>query len=222
MRKSAKEKGFVYILTNDSFREDWVKIGKSNRPVDVRSKELDNTAVPLPFKIYATLKTAKFNEVEKSVHTMIDALTKLRIRRNREFFNVPPQKALEILKIVAMPLDDAEITQYKDNKPILPEHPGKPSHKPNFRFSQIGLKQGDIIVFRPTGKKVRIADDRHIEHEGKQWTLSGFTKVFLPESMRNASGAYQGPLFFTYFGKTLVEWRAQAEAKSDQEKGEAK
>ena len=38
-----KEPGYVYILTNPSFREDWVKIGKSSRPVDVRSKELDNT-----------------------------------------------------------------------------------------------------------------------------------------------------------------------------------
>ena len=30
-----KEPGYVYILTNPSFREDWVKIGKSSRPVDV-------------------------------------------------------------------------------------------------------------------------------------------------------------------------------------------
>lgn len=44
--------GYVYILTNPSFKEDWVKIGKSSRPVDVRSKELDNTAVPLPFEIF--------------------------------------------------------------------------------------------------------------------------------------------------------------------------
>lgn len=26
--------GYVYILTNPSFCEDWVKIGKSSRPVD--------------------------------------------------------------------------------------------------------------------------------------------------------------------------------------------
>ena len=58
-----KEPGYVYILTNPSFREDWVKIGKSSRPVDVRSKELDNTAVPLPFEIFATMKTTKYNEV---------------------------------------------------------------------------------------------------------------------------------------------------------------
>ena len=30
---SNKEPGYVYILTNPSFREDWVKIGKSARPV---------------------------------------------------------------------------------------------------------------------------------------------------------------------------------------------
>ena len=68
---SNKEPGYVYILTNPSFREDWVKIGKSSRPVDVRSKELDNTAVPLPFEIFATMKTVKYNEVEKLVHKTI-------------------------------------------------------------------------------------------------------------------------------------------------------
>jgi hypothetical protein len=52
---SDKEPGYVYIQArstsgrlhtckNPNFREDWVKIGKSSRPVDVRSKELDNTA----------------------------------------------------------------------------------------------------------------------------------------------------------------------------------
>lgn len=61
-----QEKGYVYILTNPSFREDWVKIGKSSRPVDVRSKELDNTAVPLPFEIYATVKSSKYSYIEST------------------------------------------------------------------------------------------------------------------------------------------------------------
>ena len=46
---SNKEPGYVYILTSPGFHEDWVKIGKSSRLEDVRSKELDkelnNTAV---------------------------------------------------------------------------------------------------------------------------------------------------------------------------------
>lgn len=108
-----KEAGYVYILTNPSFKEDWVKIGKSSRPVDIRSKELDNTAVPLPFEIYATLKTVKYSEVEKAVHQTIDSLTDLRIRQNREFFNITPSEALNILKRMATMLDDAEIIEYK-------------------------------------------------------------------------------------------------------------
>lgn len=92
----SQESGYVYILTNPSFKEDWIKIGKSSRPVDVRSKELDNTAVPLPFEIFATIKTTKYNEVEKIVHKTIDRLTNLRIRQNREFFNVAPQVALDV------------------------------------------------------------------------------------------------------------------------------
>jgi hypothetical protein len=108
-----KEPGYVYILTNPSFKEDWVKIGKSSRPVDIRSKELDNTAVPLPFEIYATLKTVKYSEVERAVHQTIDSLTDLRIRQNREFFNITPSEALNILKRMATMLDDAEIVEYK-------------------------------------------------------------------------------------------------------------
>ena len=43
-----KEPGYVYILTNPSFKEDWVKIGKSSRPVNVRSKDLAiSLALPL-------------------------------------------------------------------------------------------------------------------------------------------------------------------------------
>lgn len=112
------KQGYVYILTNDSFREDWVKIGKSSRPVDVRSKELDNTAVPLPFDIYATIKTEKYNEVEKMVHRQIDRLTDLRIRKNREFFNIKPEVALDILMDIYLAIDDAVIQVYEANKVV--------------------------------------------------------------------------------------------------------
>ena len=51
--------------------EDWVKIGKSSRPVDVRSKELDNTAVPLPFEIYATVKSSKYSYIKSNLHKIL-------------------------------------------------------------------------------------------------------------------------------------------------------
>lgn len=92
-----KEKGYVYVLTNPSFRDDWVKIGKSKRLPDVRGKELSNTAVPLDYEVYATLHTERFNEAEKMIHNFIDKISDLRINKRREFFNIAPEVIYDIL-----------------------------------------------------------------------------------------------------------------------------
>ncbi len=108
-----KEPGYVYILTNPSFREDWVKIGMTQN-IEERLRTLDTTALPLPFKKYATLKTVKYQVAEKHVHHYIERFTNLRIRANREFFNVTPEEALSIFREVAELLDDAEIEVFDE------------------------------------------------------------------------------------------------------------
>ena len=212
---SNKEPGYVYILTNPSFREDWVKIGKSSRPVDVRSKELDNTAVPLPFEIFATMKTVKYNEVEKLVHKTIDRLTDLRIRQNREFFNVAPQLALDIFRDIASTIDDAEVILYEDSKPIIgdehKEAPKREVKRARFKFSMCDIKIGELITFIPTGLQVKVASDDSIEYESRIYKLSPFVGTFMPEEQRNTSGAYQGAKYFSYNGKVLDEIRKEKE-----------
>ena len=217
------EPGYVYILTNPSFKEDWVKIGKSSRPVNIRSKELDNTAVPLPFEIYATLKTVKFDIVEKKIHKAIDRLTDLRIRQNREFFNIKPELALEILRDEAMVLDDAEITLYENNQPIVPK-PNKPvlptkpvilPHRPRFKFSMVSIPIGAELIFVPTGLKVKVASDDQIEYEGRIYKLSPFVGTFMPEDKRNTSGAYQGAKYFKYKGEILDDIRSRVEKEGE-------
>ena len=215
----AKEAGYVYILTNPSFKEDWVKIGKSSRPVDIRSKELDNTAVPLPFDIFATLKTSKYDIVEKKIHKAIDRLTDLRIRQSREFFNIKPELALEILRDEAMILDDAEITLYKNNLPIV-EKEKQPDgqeveHKktrPRFKFSMVDIPIGSELIFTPTGAKVKVASDDQIEYQGRIFKLSPFVGTYMPAEKRNSSGAYQGAKFFTYKGEVLDDIRTRKES----------
>lgn len=218
-----QEPGYVYILTNPSFREDWVKIGKSSRPVDVRSKELDNTAVPLPFEIYATMKTVKYAEIERIVHRNIDRLTDLRIRQNREFFNVAPELALEILLDQARPIDDAVIMKYEDGKPhqIYPVIEGantrekgtgtKKEHRKPFDFSMVDLSIGDEIIFDALKLPVKVAGKNKVEYEGRIWSLSAFCGTFLPEEMHNNSESYQGPKYFSHKGKTLWEIRLERE-----------
>ena len=209
------KQGYVYILTNPSFKEDWVKIGKSSRPVDVHSKELDNTAVPLPFEIFATMKTCKYNEVEKLVHKTIDRLTDLRIRQNREFFNVAPQVALDILKDIASAIDDAEIVLYENNIPVVHKEDEKKEKREmkrgRFKFSMVNIPIGSTLTFIPTGIEVKVASDDQIEYEGRIYKLSPFVGTFMPEDRRNASGAYQGSKYFSFKGKVLEEMRMEME-----------
>lgn len=212
MTEDAKQ-GYVYILTNPSFKEDWVKIGKSSRPVDVRSKELDNTAVPLPFEIFATMKTCKYNEVEKLVHKTIDRLTDLRIRQNREFFNVAPQVALDIFKDIAGTIDDAEVVLYEDNQPVEAKDVEKKDKREikrgRFRFSMVNIPIGSTLTFIPTGIEVKVASDDQIEYEGRIYKLSPFVGTFMPADRRNTSGAYQGSKYFSFNGKVLEDMRVE-------------
>lgn len=141
-----KEPGFVYILTNPSFREDWVKIGMSSRPVEMRLKELDNTSVPLPFDIYATMRTTKYVQAEKHIHHYIERFTNFRIRDTREFFNIKPEVALDIFREVKTLLDDAEIFEYHNGEPIAQMKGDSPGQEePHSSSSTQFRKQKDIF-----------------------------------------------------------------------------
>ena len=199
--------GYVYILTNPSFKDDWIKIGKSSRPVDIRSKELDNTATPLPFEIYATLKTDKYNEVERLIHKTIDRLTDLRIRQSREFFNISPDKALDILKDISMTLDDAEISERKPEAETEVKH----SKSSRFNFDMVNIPIGSELIFIPTGLKVIVADSNKIEYQGQSYKLSPFVEAFLPEEQQTPSRSYQGSKYFSFNGKVLENIRKEIE-----------
>ena len=217
-------KGYVYILTNPSFREDWVKIGKSSRPVDVRSKELDNTAVPLPFEVYATLYTSKYSKVEKQIHKQIDRLTDLRIRQNREFFNIAPTVALDIMRDMADLLDDAELAIYVDGRPVISQNKEqdnaikneeaekkKRTARPAFKFHMVGINIGDTVIFDELNIPLKVATDDKVEYDGRLYSLSAFTGTFLPVEKQNTSGAYQGPKYFSFNGKVLADLRNEIE-----------
>ena len=214
------EPGYVYILTNPSFREDWVKIGKSTN-MEKRLKTLNTTALPLPFKVYATIKTSKYEELEKIIHKQIDRLTDLRINQSREFFNVHPAQALDIFLDQATALDDAIVTKYENGKPrqMYPvlekskEEKEKKPQRPPFDFSMVGLNVGDKVIFDALNLEVKVAGRNKVEYEGRLWSLSAFCGTYLPENMHNASEAYQGPKYFSYQGKTLWEIRLEKENK---------
>ncbi len=223
--------GYVYILTNPSFKDDWVKIGKSSRPVNVRSKELDNTAVPLPFEIYAIMKTEKYNEAERQIHSLIDLVNlSMRIRKGREFFNVTPEKALSIFHQCALTLDDAEITVVAQQiptktpcseKPLTPVIQGYASQHARqlkasrLTFSMLNIPIGAELTFTENPSvKVYVADDNNLVtlQDGTRATLSGAVAIIKRQlGTATLSEAYQGGAYWLYKGERLTSIRNRLE-----------
>ena len=67
-------------------------------------------------------------------------------------------------------------------------------------FQKVGVRVGDILVF-VDGKEVLAAKNNKVEYGGRLYTLSGFTREFIPNPTK--SGAYRGCAFFTYNGVKL-------------------
>jgi hypothetical protein len=77
--------GWIYIL---STREEpgILKIGRTNRPVDKRVKEINAaTGVAFPYSVLAAFNVADSTKAEFDIHEL---LKEYRIRKDREFFNV--------------------------------------------------------------------------------------------------------------------------------------
>lgn len=87
-------KGFVYVLTNPSM-PGIVKIGKTTRSVDQRADELYQTGVPERFTIAGQVASPDCSELERKVHVFFQ---NDRVSHQREFFRVPADKAVAVLK----------------------------------------------------------------------------------------------------------------------------
>ena len=112
-----QKEGFVYILTNPSFKENWIKIGYTDRTVEERCKELSSTSVPFPFQIFATLKTKQYKEIEDILHDSFDSY---RVNPDREFFLIKPERACEILKKFLKILgEESCLNEYDENGDIV-------------------------------------------------------------------------------------------------------
>lgn len=114
--------GYIYVLTNESFhRENWIKIGYAE-DVERRVRELSNTSVPLPYEVYCTYEIPRIQGVkdpDKLLHDLISKLNpSLRISSNREFFEMYPSDAYDMLYAIAQMHGRADkLTICKDNNP---------------------------------------------------------------------------------------------------------
>lgn len=108
-------KGFVYIITNDIFKDNCVKIGKTSKTPEERCLELytGKSGVPIPFNVYAAIESEHYNEIERALH---EYFADKRINQNREWFNLSPEDVLRTFNLLISSVHAGTLIRYDETE----------------------------------------------------------------------------------------------------------
>jgi len=192
------ENQIVYVLTNPAM-PNLVKIGKTTRSdVTTRMNELYSSGVPFPYECVYAVEVDDCTEVEKALHT---AFHPNRVNPRREFFEINPEQALAILKLVGgndvtpMVNDDLN-TNVSDAER---ESAKKAKRLPNINFEEMGIPVGSVLVFAgDEDAEVTVTSDRKVNFRGENVFLSKVTRELLGLEYN-----VQPTRYWTFNGKNL-------------------
>ena len=203
MHNRKMSEGIVYVLTNPAMPR-MVKIGRTGREIGARLSDLYTTGVPLPFECEYAARVKDQNEVESAFHL---AFGPYRVNPRREFFNIEPEQAITLLKLMALEDVTPVIQQEAENvdkEANVATEKFKQKKRPVMNLWTMGL-MGEEIVFRDGTTTAKIAYDGWIEpvgykpEDGKV-SLSRYTKELLdlPRNVRPSP-------YWTYKGERLSD-----------------
>ena len=221
-------KGYIYILTNPSFKE-YVKIGYADN-VESRLKQLNNSeCIPFAFRVYATYEVEE-RLTDKKLHSLIDQLNpNLRSIENvggkmrvREFYAMSPEQAYSILETIAilggrrdrLKLWEPSAQERKEEdlaQEIEEEHIERLSP---FTFSKCNIPAGAVLTYYNRGKancgvECVVVDNKTVEYQGKHYSLSA-----LATELSGSKHGVAGPRYFKYNGEWLNTIRARVEGRT--------
>ena len=195
----------VYVLTNQSM-PDLVKIGvTSSEDVETRMKQLDSTGVPLPFECYYAAEVEDAAAVERALHS---AFTDSRVRRNREFFEIDPNRAKVIIELLAVRdvTPREQVVEFAEDTDALVRNANK---RGLFSFQSAGVPVGAVLNFsRDEARTATVLDDNNIAYDGEETSLSKSALKIMHELGYNWK-TVDGTSFWLYQGQSLKELRRE-------------
>ena len=196
--------GYIYIMTNPCLK-NMVKIGYAT-DVEERRRQLNTTALPTDYEIYATYKTPGKLE-DKKLHKLIDNLNPdLRVSKNREFFVMTPQDAYDLLETIALISGTNE--RLKINKNINEKE--NKTKKPQINFVKCNIPIGAELTFVEDEKiKVIVESEKKVINEDEITSLSA-----VAAKLKNVK-SIQGSAYFLYNGKLITEIAEETQWKNN-------
>ena len=196
----------VYILTNEAM-PGLVKVGKTQSNLLGRIKALDTTGVPLPFECYSAAEVNDCNLAEKLIH---DAFDDHRLRKNREFFEVAPERIASALKLAAIReiTPTGPIVREADDAVALEK---AKSRRNRFNFLSAQVPVGATLIHRKDDNETCVVkDNRTVIYDNKEMSLSQ-SALMVFHKLGYSWSAVSGPESWTYNGETLNERRHRLE-----------
>lgn len=144
---------------------------------------------------------------EKLLH---DAFAGNRTRRNREFFEISPERVASALKLAVIeevtPRDD--IVETKDDAIALNKARARRSR---FNFNLVKIPSGSILTHAKDDQKTcLVIDSKTVDYCGKKMSLSQ-AALEVVQSLGYNWKAVSGPEYWMYEGTTLDELRREIE-----------
>ncbi|MDR0908803.1 MAG: GIY-YIG nuclease family protein [Spirochaetaceae bacterium] len=174
--------GCVYVVSNPAM-PDIVKIGiTSRKDFKKRLKELYNTSVPFPFDCEYACRVADCAKVEKALQV---AFTPQRINPQREFFEIEPEQAIAILKLLEIENITPEAAKdIKENSNITEIKSGenyKKQKRPPLNFTEMGIPLNATITFDNNGieEKATVIADKKVQYKGEEYSLTKLTRKLM-------------------------------------------
>jgi len=194
----------VYVLINEAM-PGYVKIGLTT-DLEQRIRSLDTTSVPLPFECFYACTVTDSRFVERQLH---DAFLDHRVRSNREFFEVSPERVVSALKLAEIEdiTPKSDYVETKEDQKALNE---ARERRAMFNFQMVDIPINAKIQFIDDPTKVATVTSYQGQHtityEGVVTSPSA-----VAQNIRGTSYPLQGTLYWMYDGETLDERRQRME-----------
>lgn len=196
----------VYVLTNEAM-PGFVKVGTTKSTIIKRMKDLFSTGVPVPFECYYAAIVEENKNVERRIHRAFD---KFRINKNREFFEIEPEAAADIIRLVEIkdvtPQED--FVETSDDKEAIKKLEQRAAR---FNFKMVGIPKETTLYFKMDDELTcQVIDNYRVRFADEEMSLSAAALAALKLRGFNWKSA-QGAQYWTHEGQTLVELRQQVE-----------
>ena len=102
--------GYIYCLSNESFKENIFKVGFTKNIPQYRARQLYTTGVPTPFKIEFAKKVKSPEKKERLIHDLLDDYG-YREYSSREFFKCELIEIFRIFEVIRGSWYDVDIEE---------------------------------------------------------------------------------------------------------------